>query len=188
MSINPTTGLISGVIDELAFLASPYQSFVKASNSTLSRAWMIEWNVASSISIDIDLPQNLLGRELAAVSLGPINTTNFYGRPVTLSVSGLPVGLAFDPDTRLISGTIAVGAAQNGPYQVTIDATDGIQSTSYSFELAVTGITLLMPPLIATYTGESVNRQIQATTASGARSYSAHKICLSGFPSIPPPA
>ncbi|MFN8109208.1 MAG: putative Ig domain-containing protein [Thermoleophilia bacterium] len=45
-------------------------------------------------------------------------------QPLTWSATGLPPGLAIDPTTGVISGTIPVGAAAGGPYTTTVTVTD----------------------------------------------------------------
>ena len=44
--------------------------------------------------------------------------------PITYAASGLPPGITIDPDTGVISGTIAAGAAVLSPYSVEITAAD----------------------------------------------------------------
>jgi VCBS repeat-containing protein/CshA-type fibril repeat protein len=46
------------------------------------------------------------------------------GDPLTFAANGLPPGLSIDPDTGIISGTIDPSASQDGPYTVTVTATD----------------------------------------------------------------
>lgn len=53
------------------------------------------------------------------------------GSSVTYSALGLPPGLQIDPSSGDITGTLAKGAAMNGPYSVTVMAEDG----TYSSEL-----------------------------------------------------
>ncbi len=47
------------------------------------------------------------------------------GDPLAFSATGLPPGLTIDPVMGVISGEIAVGAAEEGPYTVTVTADDG---------------------------------------------------------------
>ena len=103
----------------------------------LIRSWPNNyWYISSAISIDVSSLDSLPGHEGEAVSLGPITATNNFNQPVTLSVSSLPTGLTFDPNTGVIGGTIAIGAAQNGPYHVNIHATDGFETADLSVRLA----------------------------------------------------
>ena len=46
------------------------------------------------------------------------------GQPLTFAASGLPDGLSIDPATGVISGTVANDASADGPYTVTVTATD----------------------------------------------------------------
>src|SRR5262249_21279268 len=98
---------------------------------------------------------------------GPITATNRFSRPVTLSASNLPPGLTLNPANGMITGTVPVGAGQSGPYDVTITASDGIGSESFSFTWIVTGITLDAPSILANNNGDSVNLQLHGTAASG---------------------
>ncbi|MEO1706642.1 MAG: putative Ig domain-containing protein [Pseudomonadota bacterium] len=51
------------------------------------------------------------------------------GDPLTFSAQGLPPGLMIDPGTGIISGTLAPGASVDGPYTVTVIATDPAGNT-----------------------------------------------------------
>ncbi|WP_298303488.1 Ig-like domain-containing protein [uncultured Erythrobacter sp.] len=46
------------------------------------------------------------------------------GDDLTFSADGLPPSLTIDPDTGVISGTLASDSSQNGPFVVTVTATD----------------------------------------------------------------
>lgn len=68
-----------------------------------------------------------------AGALLPITASDPDGDALTLSVAGLPSGLTFDPATRAITGTVTAGAGAASPYQVTISASDGEDSTPVDF-------------------------------------------------------
>jgi large repetitive protein len=63
------------------------------------------------------------------------------GNPLTFTATGLPPVLTIDPVTGVISGTLAPESSQNGPYVVTVTATDpsGAQVTA-TFVYAVQNI------------------------------------------------
>jgi len=46
------------------------------------------------------------------------------GDDLTFSAAGLPEGLVIDPETGVISGTISGSSSVDGPYEVTVTATD----------------------------------------------------------------
>ena len=51
------------------------------------------------------------------------------GDPISYTVVGLPVGLAIDPDTGVISGDLDSDASSTSPYTITVTADDGMGST-----------------------------------------------------------
>ncbi len=55
------------------------------------------------------------------------------------TATNLPAGLAIDPNTGVITGTLGAGASQGGPYSIVVTATDGSgASVTQTFQLAVT--------------------------------------------------
>ncbi len=60
------------------------------------------------------------------------------GQALTITVSGLPQGLTFDPATGVISGTLGAAASQASPYTITVTASDGTASAASTFRLTVT--------------------------------------------------
>ncbi|MCC7084995.1 MAG: putative Ig domain-containing protein [Pirellulales bacterium] len=161
------TGLIGGTIQPQAGQNSPYATSVSITADGFTRVRVINWYVDSGITIGASLPYNLLGHEGMPVSLDPFTATNRYNLPVTFVASGLPPGIVFDANTAIISGTILVGAAQNGPYHVNIHATDGVETADYPFDWPVTGITLAAQQNRANHVGDAINFTISGSTYSG---------------------
>ena len=64
--------------------------------------------------------------------------TDVDGQALTISVDGLPLGLAFDPATGHITGNLAASASQGSPYTVIVTASDGALTASESFVFTVT--------------------------------------------------
>ena len=170
LSINPTTGVISGTISNNAYLGSPYQTTVTATAGTFACLRNMPWSVTSGINISFPSTFNLVGHEGVTTSFGPFTTTNVYNLPVTLNFTGLPPGLSYNPNTGMVSGTVAVGAATNAPsnftYQVTVQATDGTETATRQFNWKVSAINLIKPPIQNDHVGDSINLSIQATTPS----------------------
>jgi hypothetical protein len=94
----------------------------------------------------------------------------------TFSATGLPPGLAINPSTGTISGTIAAGASANGPYTVVLTASDGTYSTSQTLTWTVNDpITIMNPGSLVATEGVPFSYQVQASSSiSGALSYFAY--------------
>ena len=73
-------------------------------------------------------------------------------RPQPLAFSGvnLPAGLTIDPTTGTISGLIAVGAAAQSPYPVTVTVSDGADRVDRTFTWTVTAPPTSTPTVSAT--------------------------------------
>ncbi len=85
----------------------------------------------------------------------------------------MPPGLAINPTSGVIGGTIAVGAAANGPYSVTVLATDGTYSSSEVFTWNVNSpVSLAIPDDQTNNVGDSVSLTLSATDTSGTPVYS----------------
>jgi hypothetical protein len=166
LSIDPSTGVISGAIAPRSYLASPYLATIVASNGTIFRGLQIRWDVGGAISMEYP-PYEQYKYEGTMINVGPFTATSNLNEPVTLAMSGLPPGLSFSSQTGMVSGVIEIGAAQTGPYQVTIEATDGIETVTEGFVWQVTGITIGEVESQRRRTGESVYLVIHATTVSG---------------------
>jgi large repetitive protein len=98
-------------------------------------------NPVNDTPTTVGLP-NQNGDDGAAVSIPTASAfSDVDGDVLTFSATGLPNNLTIDPVTGVISGTLAPDTSQNGPYVVTVTATDpsGAQVTT-SFVYSVQNI------------------------------------------------
>ncbi len=66
--------------------------------------------------------------------------TDAEGDDIDFTISGLPSGLTYDPQTGVITGTLGPNVSQGGAggvYTISVDATDGIATTSRTFTFTV---------------------------------------------------
>jgi hypothetical protein len=169
VSIDPATGHMSGTIPLQSSRPSndPYLSIVSATTDGITRSATFGWFIESLITINSPFAAQTQGYEGLGLD-GSITATSKLNGPISLSVTGLPAGLSFDPKSGTIIGTIEIGAAQNGPYQVDIHATNGQETADSVFELNVTGITYTGSTVEVADVGDSIDLQLSASTASGA--------------------
>jgi large repetitive protein len=98
-------------------------------------------NPVNDTPTTVGLP-NQNGDDGAAVSIPTASAfSDIDGDALTFTATGLPNNLTIDPVTGVISGTLAPDTSQNGPYVVTVTATDpsGAQVTT-SFVYSVQNI------------------------------------------------
>ncbi len=67
-------------------------------------------------------------------------------QPLTFSATNLPPGLAINPATGQIGGTLAAGSAAGSPYAVSINASDGADSADITFQWNVSPPPTGTPP------------------------------------------
>src|SRR5262249_2160844 len=145
LSINPSTGLITGTIPFTTVTHPATQRVfsvtVTASDGTLSSSVPFTWTV-----LDVDQPP-------VATTPGPQTTS--AGQPVSLSLTAtdpdgdsltslpgdLPLGLSINPTTGLITGTIpfttVTHPATQRVFSVTVTASDGTRLRSALFTWTV---------------------------------------------------
>ena len=182
LTIDATTGVISGTLDHDASrhglsesgagatLDGTYAVVVTATDGqggTVTQAFTIDATndapvVGTATSNQHSFDGNAASLDTSA-AFGDPNT----GDVLTYAASGLPTGLAINAATGLISGTIDKGASGNGPYAVTVTATDDKgAATSETFAWTVDDIVLVATPPLpdrATADGSTV----ALTTANG---------------------
>ncbi len=147
LSIDPGTGLISGMISTSAAAGSPYSVSITVTDSIgpgPDATDTFTWTVTNA-NQEPTFDQNLGDRtdaENAIISLDA-GATDLDGNPLTYAATGLPAGLSIDPATGLISGTIAFTAAASSPFSVSITVTDSIgpgPDASDTFTWTVTNV------------------------------------------------
>ena len=93
---------------------------------------------------------------------------------MSYSSTALPAGLSLNASTGLITGTIAAGAAADGPYVVTVAAGDGAAVGQQQFTWTVNPYVSLTSIADQSSTeGNSVSLSVTASDVSGALTYSA---------------
>ena len=125
IGIDPSSGVISGVISYSASPGSPYTATVTVTDiAGLTASATFQWSVAdTNRAPTVGNPGSLAVAEGDPVTLA-ISGTDPDGDALSWSATGLPDGLAIAPTTGVVSGTVSYVAAASSPYTVTIRATD----------------------------------------------------------------
>jgi len=109
---------------------------VTARDGSLRGTASFTWTVTNTNRAPgVTSPGAQTSAEGAAVIL-PITATDPDGTALTYSATGLPAGLAIDPATGVISGTVGFDAAPS--YSVVVTASDGSLTGTASFTWTVT--------------------------------------------------
>jgi hypothetical protein len=118
LSINPSTGLISGTVTA----TGTFSVTVTATDTTgASGSASFSWNVINTRpAVTVTNPGNQTSTVGTAVSLQIQASDSVPGQTLTYSATGLPAGLSINPSTGLISGT----PTTTGTSSVTVTATD----------------------------------------------------------------
>ena len=167
LSMNTSTGLISGTLSQTAASGSPYMIIVTVSDGQSNTSLDFILTVVNPVPV-IVFPGDQSSIEGASMTL-QIEASDPDGDPLVFSASGLPPGLSINASTGLISGTLSRTAAAGSPYMIIVMVSDGQSSTSVSFTLTVTN----PAPVIASpgdqtsLEGASVALQIEASDPDG---------------------
>ena len=113
LTIDPGTGLISGTIAAGARTSSPYNVQVSVTDgteiATESFFWTVTLNNHAPELVNPPDQQSVEGDIVAY----QIVASDPDGTPLTYTATNLPTGLAIDPATGLISGTVTAGAEKS---------------------------------------------------------------------------
>ncbi|MBU1492463.1 MAG: putative Ig domain-containing protein, partial [Actinobacteria bacterium] len=158
LSVDPSTGQISGTIDFTAAAASPYSIEIRVEDP--SGGFDLDtftWTVTDAPAPRPPVFDQDLGDrsdiEGAAVSASA-HATDPDGDPLTYSATGLPPGLSIDAGTGIISGTVGIGAAAGSPYSAEVTATDpGGLFAADTFTWSVTDGSIVFQQGAAGYSG-----------------------------------
>jgi hypothetical protein len=135
LSIDSSTGLITGTISTAVNNGTIFNVNVTVSDETGAKSAAFSWNVQAAWFIVS--PGNQTFFEGVPVNL-QIPFDNSNNLPVNFSVTGLPAYLGLDPQTGLITGWIYFyhqTYGQDFTFPVTITAYDGNRQQSVSFSL-----------------------------------------------------
>ena len=143
LTIDPVTGIISGILPSGASADGPYTVVVTATDpSGESVSTEFVWTVENIAPEVVTTLPNVSFDDGSGVSL--LTASNFVdpdGDSLIFTASNLPEGLTIDPETGLISGTLDGSASQEGPYDITVTATDTQgASTSLTFTMDVQNV------------------------------------------------
>jgi hypothetical protein len=158
LSINATTGVISGTLDPRG--TGSYAITVTATDNGHTTSVSFTWNVADTTPPVLVGPGPQTSNQGDTISLG-IGSVD--ADPGTFSASGLPAGLSINANSGLISGSIF---APPGTYQVTVSAADGNAQSLTSFTWVVnqmattTAITSVQNTYVGLYQVETVTAHV----------------------------
>jgi hypothetical protein len=144
LTFNPTTGQITGTLAVGAKnggVNGVYSITVTVTDeqgATHSRSFLL--TVVNDPPVVVGPPPNVSANDGQTIS---IDLSGYFTDPdgdaLSFSATGLPPGLAIDPVTGRITGTLSSAASQQSPYMITVRATDPAgQSVTVQFTLTAT--------------------------------------------------
>ena len=169
LSIDQNTGLISGTIAAGARTLSPYNVQVSVTDGTETANESFFWTVTlNNRAPEIVNPPDQESVEGDIVGF-QIQASDPENTPLTYTATNLPTGLAIDPATGLISGTVTAGASSGSPYLVNVVASDGELTDDTTFPWVIKAVQAGQPPVVTNpgpqtnAEGDPVSLQVVAT-------------------------
>src|SRR5262249_44720428 len=145
LSIDGSSGLISGTIAPDAVFGSPYRVTVTASDGEATDSQSFTWTVGTANHApqltDPGDQANAIG-DTVSLALTAIDADN---DPLPYRPVHLPYGLTIDPATGIITGTIAVNPNPPPPGLTVVTVSDGVASDSQAFLWIQHGVGLTNP-------------------------------------------
>jgi predicted outer membrane repeat protein len=166
-TLDSSTGSIYGNIASNADASGPYTVTVTGTAADGSMSQSFTWYVLQP-TVTFYNPGDQSNFDNDTVYLGPAAYEN-AGHTLTYSATNLPTGLSINSTSGLISGTLT-NASLNGPYTVTLTATDSAANVSGSttFNWAVNAIVTMTYPGNQENQGlDTVNIPLSATVSNG---------------------
>ncbi len=165
LTLNATTGAIGGALALGTAAGGTYTVTLLATDGTYSTTETVNWSASNPITLKPIVDQT--NYEGDTVSLSMSSTYTGTGT-LTYSANNLPLGLSINPSTGAITRTISSNAAANGPYSVTVKASDGTYSTSQTFTWTVNDPITVADHGVQSYTqGQSVSLAVSASSIIG---------------------
>ncbi|MCE9518112.1 MAG: putative Ig domain-containing protein [Verrucomicrobia bacterium] len=173
LSINPVTGLISGMVSITA--AATNTVTVSASDGSLSNSKSFVWTTAAAPNhapvLTQPAAQSTARGNPASLQLQALDADSSL---ITYSASGLPLGLSINPVTGLISGTVSTTATATN--NVTVSASDGSLSNSKTFIWSTTAASIVSLKSITLTTFINPITSLSATPINWNRWLSSHAV------------
>ena len=153
LSIDSSTGIISGTISGGDDAYSPYTVNITAADSVgsdASASQSFEWTVnpTGTITVSLTSPGDQTNLEEDSVDLS-LSATDSASNALVYGAVNLPPGLVIDPSTGVISGNIWDGASASSPYTVILSASDSTNpdiGASQSITWTVNPLVTLVSP------------------------------------------
>jgi hypothetical protein len=153
LSINPTTGQISGTPSSSTASQVPYTVTVTDSNSSpqsSSKTFTLTVTTLPSLTTTVLVPSTTLTRNFAVTAFTPVAGAGGYGNTAYSIAPTLPNGLAFNTLTGVVSGTPTVTSNITSYSVVFSDQAN--QSSTGTFSLTVAAAALIVSTSVATST------------------------------------